>query len=600
MPKYLIIIAFFLYIIPTHLSASEFPQITNVYNREIVSLNGKWKFIIDQAEIGNKRKFWEDNKVEDKSELLEYNFQTTAQLNVPGDWNSQSDELLYYEGKIWYQKSFPFNKKHNKRYFLYFGAANYQAEVHLNGEKLGEHRGGFNPFCFEISDKLLEENSLVVSVDNTRKKEQIPTVLCDWKNFGGITRDVRIIEETLSFVRDYYLQLKEGSVNELEFEVSLDGDISGELELEIPELNIQRRFKPEKNFSKVDFTSKNIELWRPENPKLYHVSITYNGKTIEDKIGFRTVEVDGTNILLNGESIFLKGISMHEESPYSDGRAYSKEEAEMMLTWAQELGCNYVRLSHYPHNEYIVRLADEKGLLLWEEIPVYWDIDWDNPETFSLAQQMLDDVITRDKNRASVIIWSMANETDISPDRNKFLKSLIDFTRSKDETRLISAALLVHDDGENTHQCIVDDPFGENADIISVNQYTGWYGKSLPDVLQNIEWTVKFDKPFIFSEFGAGALAGYHADSLTRWSEEYQEWYYRETLDMCDRIDQLRGISPWILIDFQSPRRRLPFYQDGYNRKGLISSEGEKKKAFSVLKNYYKQKPGNLRKSIDK
>jgi len=183
----------------------------------------------------------------------------------------------------------------------------------------------------------------------------------------------------------------------------------------------------------------------------------------------------------------------------------------------------------------------------------------------------------------------MANETDISESRNTFLKKLIDYTKAKDNTRLISAALLVHGDGATKNKRVVDDPFGENADIISVNQYTGWYGKSLPDGLKKLEWEIKFDKPFVFSEFGAGALGGFHADSLTRWSEEYQAWYYRETLNMCERIDQLRGMSPWILVDFQSPRRRLPYYQDGFNRKGLISSEGKKKKAFYILKEYYKK-----------
>jgi beta-glucuronidase len=262
----------------------------------------------------------------------------------------------------------------------------------------------------------------------------------------------------------------------------------------------------------------------------------------------------------------------------------------MMIDWVKELGCNYLRLSHYPHNEHIVRLAEKEGIMLWEEIPVYWDIEWDNPQTYQYAKQMLNDVIIRDKNRAAVIIWSMANETDISESRNTFLKKLIDFTRSKDDTRLISAALFVHGDGKSRFSRVVDDPFGKNADVISVNQYIGWYGSALPDVIKELEMTIQFDKPFIFSEFGAGALGGFHADSLTRWSEEYQEWYYKETLKMCDRIDQLRGLSPWILTDFQSPRRMLPVYQDGFNRKGLISSEGKKKKAFFVLQEYYNQK----------
>lgn len=592
MKKYIIILFLQFIVMPFMVTANEFPQITNVYNREAVSLNGKWKFLIDQAEIGQARKFWKDKQVSNKAELLEYNFETADQINVPGDWNSQRDELLYYEGKIWYQKSFSFEKKSGKRYFLYFGAANYYAQVYLNGKKLGEHEGGFNPFNFEITEELNEQNSLVVCVDNTRKKEQVPTIISDWKNFGGITRDVLILEENSTFIRDFSLQLKKGSGQEIAFSVQIDGDEKQpKVILKIPELNVNEAISVNSDgVGNKLFKTSDIAYWSPENPKLYTVHLSFGESTLTDQVGFRTIETKGKDILLNGKSIFLKGISLHEESPFTHGRSHSKEEAQMMIDWVKELGCNYLRLSHYPHNEHIVRLAEKEGIMLWEEIPVYWDIEWDNPKTYALAKQMLADVITRDKNRAAVIIWSMANETDISESRNTFLKNLIDFTRANDNTRLISAALLVHGDGEAKFSRVVDDPFGENADVISVNQYIGWYGSALPDVIKNLEFDIKFDKPFIFSEFGAGALGGYHADSLTRWSEEYQEWYYRESLNMCDRIDQLRGMSPWVLVDFQSPRRRLPKYQDGFNRKGLISSEGKKKKAFFVLKKYYDNK----------
>lgn len=570
--------------------ASESPQITNVYNRTSISLNGRWKYVVDQADIGEKRKFWEDKKVKNKSSLLEYNFDAAQEINVPGDWNSQIDELLYYEGKIWYQKDFSIEKKEGKRYFLYFGAANYTTNVYLNGEKLGVHEGGFNPFNFEITNLLKAGNSLVVSVDNTREKEQIPTIISDWKNFGGITRDVMVIEENGSFIQDYYLQLKKGSKNKIEFKVWLNGSNQEDAVLiDIPELKLKKTIKVVDGYASAFFKVKIPTYWEPKTPKLYNVKLSLNGTTLNDNIGFRTIEVKGKDIMLNGEPIFLKGISLHEESPLTNGRTHSVEEARMMLNWAKELGCNYVRLSHYPHSEHIVRLADKMGILLWEEIPVYWDIDWENPKTLELSKKMLNDVIIRDKNRAATIIWSVANETHISDSRNHFLKTLIDFAREKDNIRLLSAALLVHGDGSSKNLRIVDDPFGDYVDIISVNQYTGWYGGS-PDFLDELKWEIKFDKPFLFSEFGAGALSGFHADKLTRWSEEYQEWYYEKTLEMCDRIEQLKGISPWVLIDFQSPRRTLPKYQDGYNRKGLIGTDSQKKKAFFTLQKYYRNK----------
>lgn len=592
MKKYIFVFFLQFILMPCTLTANQYPQITNVYNRDTFSLNGKWKFLVDQAEIGKRRKYWRDKKVDNQSELLEYNFETADALNVPGDWNSQNDQLLYYEGKIWYQKDFTFEKKTGKRYFLYFGAANYKSVVYLNGKKLGEHEGGFNPFNFEITKQLKDKNSIVVSVDNTRMEEQVPTIISDWKNFGGITRDVMIIEENTTFIRDFKLGLKKGSMNEVELNVWVEGpNKSSNVLLNIPELNVDESIAvDESGYGEKVFKLKNIKHWSPENPKLYDVELKINSNPLNDNIGFRNIEVKGTDILLNGESIFLKGISLHEESPLTNGRTHSFEEARMMIDWVKDLGCNYLRLSHYPHNEHLVRLAEKEGIMLWEEIPVYWDIEWDNPKTYHLAEQMLDDVITRDKNRAAVVIWSIANETDISESRNTFLKNLINFTREKDNTRLISAALLAHRDGKSRYSRVIDDPFGENADIISVNQYIGWYGSALPDVIKDIKLDIKFDKPFIFSEFGAGALGGFHADRMTRWSEEYQEWYYQETLKMCEGIEKLRGISPWILVDFQSPRRVLPYYQEGYNRKGLISSEGKKKKAFHVLKNYYESK----------
>jgi beta-glucuronidase len=472
-----------------HAIASEYPQITNVANRNTVSLNGKWRTIVDQAEIGNKRKFWEDKSVKDKTELLEYNFDMAECLNVPGDWNSQRNDLVNYEGKIWYRNKFSFSPKHNKRYFLYFGAANYKTEVYLNGAKLGEHKGGFTPFNFEITNFLKETNSLVVSVDNTREKEQIPTIISDWKNFGGITREVLVIEEEELFIRDYYLQLKKGRADIVSFKAWLSDSLAnGIVQLNIPELNIQEKIAIVNGFAQKEIKAKIPEFWSPEKPKLYEVVLSVNNSRLKEKIGFRTIEVKGPDILLNGKSIFLKGISLHEENPFTAGRAHSMEEARMMLTWAQELGCNYVRLSHYPHNENVVRLADEMGVLLWEEIPVYWQIDWDNEETYRLAKSMLSDLIARDKNRASVIIWSVANETDISESRNRFLKGLIDFTRENDHCRLVSAALLTETEVEVEKSIkTVDDPFGNYADIISVNQYLGWYGRHTPSMLDKLE-----------------------------------------------------------------------------------------------------------------
>jgi beta-glucuronidase len=300
-------------------------------------------------------------------------------------------------------------------------------------------------------------------------------------------------------------------------------------------------------------------------------------------IGFRTIETKGPDILLNDKSIYLRGISIHEEM--AGRRAHSRADAIRLLSWAKELGCNYVRLAHYPHNEYMPRMADSLGLMVWEEIPVYWTIDFTNPATFANAKNQLTEVITRDKNRAAVIIWSVANETPLSASRNEFLLNLINHSRTLDTTRLVSAALLTH--SENGVG-IIDDKIGEHIDIVAFNQYTGWYGGDLKTAPE-AKWTTPYNKPVVVSEFGGDALQGLHGTKDERWTEEYQEYLYRQNLLMIEKIPNIRGISPWILTDFRSPRRLLPGIQDGFNRKGLISDKGLKKKAFYVLQDFYKK-----------
>ena len=577
---------------------------TNIYNREAFTLNGKWNYIIDPYETGyldyryqpydeNPNPyggFFLDQKPQNKSDLIEYSFDSSPTLWVPGDWNSQDEKLLYYEGTVWYRKVFNYKPSiSDDRVFVHFGAVNYEADVYLNGKLLGKHIGGFTPFNYEITSFLKDEkNSIVVRVDNKRRRDGVPTLNTDWWNYGGITRDVSIIEVPATFISDYRIQLTKGSMNQISGYVQLDGNnLIEQIAVEIPELKLKTKITPDAT-GKATFSVsvKNLNLWSPENPYLYKVHVTCATDKVSDIIGFRTIETKGTDILLNGKPVFLRGICIHEEIPMRGGRAYSKEDARTLLNWVKELNCNYVRLAHYPHNENMIRLADQMGILVWEEIPVYWTILWESEATYDNAEQQLTDVIQRDKNRACVIIWSMANETPVKEARNLFLKKLAGHASSLDNSRLISAALEVHGDPANPNLRIVEDPFAEYVDIVNFNEYIGWYD-GLPEKCDQIEWQIKYNKPVMISEFGGGALQGMHGDTLTRWSEEYQENLYKHTLPMLSKIPQFRGVTPWILCDFRSPRRLIPNIQDGWNRKGLIGQNGTKKKAFFELKNFY-------------
>ncbi|MET0807189.1 MAG: glycoside hydrolase family 2 TIM barrel-domain containing protein, partial [Pseudoxanthomonas sp.] len=290
-----------------------------------------------------------------------------------------------------------------------------------------------------------------------------------------------------------------------------------------------------------------------------------------------------------GKPLYLRGMSLHEEEFGPNPARNITEQAARALLHEIKHGLkgNYVRLSHYPHSETTVRLADEMGLLVWSEIPVYWTVDWDNPAVLRKALAMQAETIYRDRNRASVILWSVGNETPVSPSRTRFHGAMADNVRQLDPTRLISAALLVERQGD---VMAIQDPLIDKLDVLAVNTYAGWYGADTLDAIANLKWNVPQDRPLVLSEFGADALAGYRGNgsgASSKFTEAYQAEYYRKTLAMADRIPTLRGMSPWILKDFRSPRREHPVFQNGWNRKGLLSETGVRKQAFGVLRDYY-------------
>ncbi len=573
------------------LTYSSFAQsaMNNIPGRKTVSLNGRWGAIIDLYDAGSgKRAFWKDLKPEKKTDFYEYSFENGPVLNVPGDFNTQLPELNYYEGSVWYKKNFIFKKVPDKRVFLYFGAANYKTDAYLNSQTLGSHEGGFTPFQFEITDKIKDgQNSVIVRVNNQRLKDAVPTIGFDWFNYGGITRDVDLVVTPESYIKDYFIQLEKGKNNFIKGWIKIDGTNKNQTGfVEIAELKIKHKFVCDSTGAALFAFAAKPVLWSPEKPKLYDVKIISQTDTISEQIGFRNIDVRGDEILLNGRSVFLKGVNIHEELPERGNRAYSKEDAELLLGRAKELGCNFVRLAHYPHNENMVRLADKLGLMVWSEIPVYQKIEFQNPAAQQRMNNMLKEMIARDKNRASVIIWSISNETVPSKERNANLSNLAQLAKELDSTRLISSAmnLIKYEKDVAT----IDDSLCSYLDVIGVNEYYGWY-KPWPAAPGEMIWKSDFKKPLIMSEFGGEATYGNHDTLMTAstWSEEYQEQIYKDQIKMLKTIPFLRGTCPWILADFKSPVRVHPVYQKGYNRKGLLSDKGLKKKAWYVMKEFY-------------
>ena len=601
------------------------PLIQNPRGRERLSLDGRWAAVIDPYDRGALAGL-APRAVEPKSpsDLAEFSFENGLTLAVPGDWNTQDPRLVFYQGVVWYKTTFDRPVSSGGHSFLHFGAANYRASVYLNGLLIGEHEGGFTPFNFEVTDHLRAgENLLVVRVDNRRAADDIPTPTTDWHNYGGLTREVSLVQVPDGYVRSWQIGLAPEGGSRITGWIEAAGLQNGsEVVLSIPELGIEQAFAVGPTGRAEIDVAADPERWSPENPRLYGVEIRAGQDRVSDRIGFRTIAVRGEEILLNGEPIFLRGISIHEERPEDGGRIHSRAQAETILGWAKELDANFVRLAHYPHDEFMPQVADRLGLLVWEEIPVYWAVDFESENTLTRARRQMSELIERDRNRASVILWSLANETPEGPARNAFLQNLADLVRQEDPTRLVTAALLTGADalqgfmlggylpavaGLPVSNWVFDvrDPLAEIVDVPALNEYFGWYysgglalmlpwsshhmRKVMLDGMEEIEIRTPPGKPLIVSELGAGAKFGMHApvDTLTAYSEEYQARVYEKQLAMLARQPQLSGISPWVLKDFRAPLRLYQGVQDYWNRKGLISEKGEKKQAFFVLRDHY-------------
>jgi len=562
----------------------------NPLARHALSLNGDWHFIVDSRDTGVGRQYYRNLNPFSSPGVVEYNFQTAPLLHVPGDWNSQRPELLLYEGAVWYERAFNYRLPDGHRAFFHVGAANYRARVWMNGEALCDHEGGFTPFDCEAT-KLLKNgaNFVVIVVDNKRHADDIPALNFDWWNYGGLTRDVTLIDLPEAFVEDYSLQLERGAANRITGWVKVNGASAPQsVAVGIPDLRVfETAMTDAKGLAQVAFEAPALERWTPERPRLYRVQIGSGSDHVDDQIGFRTIEARGTQILLNGRPIFLRGISLHEESPFLSGRAHGDDDARTLFGWAKDLGCNFVRLAHYPHDEHALRMADRLGLLAWSEIPLWQEIDFGNKAVMEKARQQLEAMIARDRNRAASIFWSLTNESRATPERNAAIHELAAAARSLDGTRLLTAATN-QIKRPDAHTMVLDDPIIADLDVFGVNEYIGWY-QGIPSDLDSMAWRNTFNKPMIVSEFGGDARQGFHGAREQRWTEEYQDEIYVHQIAAIRKLPFAQGLSPWILKDFRSPVRQLPGIQDGFNRKGLISDLAERKQAFYTLRQFYQE-----------
>ncbi|MDD3763105.1 MAG: glycoside hydrolase family 2 TIM barrel-domain containing protein [Nevskiales bacterium] len=625
---------------PFHKPADERPEaglaplLGSALCRPATALHGDWRIIIDQSNLGETNPMMYGGvgrgEADGPDELLEYSFDGNDTLSVPGDWNTQRPELFWYRGVVWYRRDFDWRRPSGRRVYLYFGGANFRKSVYLNGRLLARHAGGFTPFNIDVTDYLVDGNNrLIVKVDSRSGADEIPTEFNDWLNYGGITREVLLIELPPTFVEHAVVQLRPGSRDTLRVRVRLAGvrAAGAPVRLEIPEAGVSQDLLTDADGLAQGELCATLEPWSPQAPKRYRVEIIAGEDRLADDIGFRSIEVAGDQILLNGKPVFLRGISMHEERLAAPGRAWGPEDAAAAVDAIRALGANFVRLAHYPHNEYMVRACDAAGILVWAELPVYHAVDFGSADALASAQRQYAEMIARDVNRAAVVFWSIANETEPGPARDAFLGALARQVRALDDSRLLTAAL--HGNrgmrrvGEHLAMQIVgmipadappppvqiDDPLAEQLDVVGYNQYFGWYTcgpiarelrrRGIPireaDVRERMlaampgfRYQAACGKPIVISEFGAEAVKGLRGEGTRVFSEDYQVRVYEKQLEMLSASPAIRGLSPWILKDFRTPYRLHTKWQQYWNRKGLLSEHGERKLAFDVLASHYR------------
>lgn len=567
--------------------------LVGVDHRKAVSLNGPWHYLIDQPpgrELYDEKGNIRDNgyalnthpNISSGPHNAEYDFATAPTLKVPDDWNTQDPVLFRFEGVIWYQRDFDFQPAQSSRTFFHVGAANYRSVVWINGKRLCTHEGGFTPFDCDATSLLKPgSNFAVIAVDSTRHQDDIPTLNYDWFNYGGITRDVSLVTVPQEFIDDYDVHLKRetsfsaASADTLTGYVHVEGAGAGKtVSIKIPEAGVSTTSTTDADGrAAFEVKANRLQLWSPQSPKLYKVDLQSGSDSLTDDIGFRDIRVDGTRILLNGNAIILQGANMHAEAPVRGGRTITDEDVKNTFDMLHQIHANFVRLAHYPHDERMEREADREGIMVWSEIPLWQRISFSKQEVYDKAVVMLNEMIRRDRNKASVIMWSVSNETPNTPDRTKFLTNLANEARRLDPTRLITSALIGPRVSED--QVVQNDPLMDALDVVGQNEYIGWYEGTAEDADRKT-WSLP-QKPFIMSEFGAEAKFGNHGGIHDRWTEEQQLNVMQHQFAMIKRIPQMRGLTPWVLMDFRSTTRNIPKLQDGYNRKGLFSEKMEKK-----------------------
>jgi len=588
-----------------------FPQQNDF--RNALNLSGIWKFKKDSLGVGEKEGWFNG--------LKDY-----RSIAVPGSWNEQFDDMRDYLNLAWYETEtyIPGSWK-GQRIYIRIGSANYEAKIWINGLPLGMHEGGHLPFAFDISSHIKwgASNRITIQIENVLKPNRVPTggdvatnffnnypkTNYDFFPYTGLHRAVWLYTvPTAAAISDVTIRTSfEGTEGTMEVKIEQKGNVA---EGRITVTGNDQRSEVSVRFSggmgKATIKIPKVRLWSLEDPFLYSVTVTLNqGNRLIDRYvtgtGVRTIAATDKQILLNGKPVFLKGFGKHEDFPvYGRGVAYPVMIKDFsLLKW---VGANSFRTSHYPYDEEYMNMADREGILVIDEIPAvglfFHGDSIQLQQRQALCKQYINELIARDKNHPSVIMWSIANEPfpanlgmmtsgqEVKGEDRAIpsLKELIGEAKRLDSTRLA------------TFVGVMGGPSDWLAlgDVVCVNRYWGWYsnpgdiktGASMLSAELN-RLHRKLQKPIIVTEFGADTYPGNHADQAEMFSEEYQTAFIKAYLDVADAKDFIAGMHVWAFADFKTSQGIVRF--NGMNYKGVFTRDRRPKMAAHYLRSRWKK-----------
>lgn len=583
-----------------------FPQQNDF--RNTLNLSGIWKFKKDSGQIGEKQN-WQNGLT------------NAVDIAVPGSWNEQFTDSRDYLGMVWYEREtyVPSTWK-GQKILIRIGSATYAAKLWVNGQLIGNHEGGNLPFVFDMNAAIKwgASNRITIQVENILKPSRVPTgdvtgglfsnfpkANYDFFPYSGLHRDIWLysIPSTAS-IKDLTVRTGfQNTTGTIEIKVDAEGKATqGKILITGNSVRFEKQFQLVSNTSTVNLSIPDVQLWSPENPFLYKMNITIgDSKNIYDhyflETGVRTIATTDKQILLNGKPIFLKGFGKHEDFPIL-GRGVANPVIVKDYSLMKWIGANSFRTSHYPYDEEYMRMADREGFLVIDEIPavgLFFHGDSADLEARQLqCKKYLHELISRDKNHPSVIMWSVANEPfpkeislsssaadrAASPKSIECFKELIALTKELDNTRLVTLAGVMGGPMEWLGLC----------DVICLNRYFGWYTNTgdMQGALKflNMELDAihkRYHKPIVMTEFGADTYAGMHSDQSEMFTEEFQTEIIKNYLDFADSKDYMAGMHVWAFADFKTSQGIIRF--GGMNYKGVFTRDRKPKAAAFYLKN---------------